>query len=148
MAGIILNGQKQLQSRFIKLASQQMSHTDEHLGCARIIPRAQAERSLDMLQREIWLTRSQPETSADVPAVGKTWIERERPIDEPDHGVDVLTQHAQHESGDGEDTWVVIAGVQRLPCEIDGLAPRCADVLQPSSARRMWQSAAHASTRP
>ena len=85
-----------------------------------------------MLEREIRLTRSQPETGANVPAVGKTRIERERTIDQSDHGINVFAQHGQHESSHSEDARLVLTGIQRLPGEIGSPAPRCLEVIGPA----------------
>ena len=45
-----------------------------------------------MLDREIALTGLDPKNSADIPAAGVAGVQRERAVDQPDHGVDILAK--------------------------------------------------------
>src|ERR1700730_7985111 len=75
-----------------------------------------------MLDRLIGLAGPKPETAAQVPAAGEAWVERERAVDQPDHGADVLAEKRQHEGGVGEDARVVLPRLERLPSKTAGLA--------------------------
>src|SRR5260370_27749744 len=85
-----------------------------------------------MLDREIGLAGPDPEHTAHMPAAGVARVERERTVDQPDHGADILAQMSQHESGDGEDAGVVLRHLQRLPGEIAALAAGCPPFLDPN----------------
>src|SRR5260370_23502808 len=97
-----------------------------------MLARAQAQRGLDVVEREIVLTGKYPETAAQIPAAGIARVERERTVHQPDHGADILAQMSQHESGDGEDAGVVLRHLQRLPGEIAALAAGCPRFLDPT----------------
>src|SRR3954454_17246667 len=75
-----------------------------------------------MLDREIVLTGPDPESAARMPAAGKARVERERTVDQPDHGADVLAEIRQQEGGVGEDARVILSRLERLPSKIDALA--------------------------
>src|SRR5216684_2099199 len=87
-----------------------------------MLARAQAQRGLDMLDREIGLAGKYPEKAACIPAASEARVERERTVDQPDHGTDVLAEKSQHEGGVGEDARVVLCHLERLPSKIGGLA--------------------------
>ena len=74
-----------------------------------------------MLDREIGLPGPGPENAAAIPTVGETRVERQGPVDHPDHGTNVLAEIRQHEGGVGEDAWVILRHLERLPSKIDGL---------------------------
>src|SRR5260370_42491918 len=75
-----------------------------------------------MFDREIGLTGPEPEEAADSPALGVARVERQRTVDQPDHGTEVLAGLSQHDGGDGEDARVVLRHLERLPGEIAALA--------------------------
>src|SRR6266446_4690182 len=77
-----------------------------------------------MLDREIGLAGKYPEKAARIPAAGEARMEREHPVDQPDHGADVFAEMHQHEGGVDKDARVVLRYLERLPSEIAGLAPR------------------------
>src|SRR5580700_4709860 len=85
-----------------------------------------------MLDREIVLTGIYPEHAAQIPAAGVARIERQRAVDQPDHGADILAEIRQSIGGVGEDTRVVLRHLERLPSEIDGLAPGRLRLLGPA----------------
>src|SRR5260370_23257010 len=87
-----------------------------------MLARAEAQRGLEMLDREIGLAGPDPEKAAHIPAAGEARVERERTVDQPHHGADVLAELSQHESGVGEDARVVLCHLERLPSEIAGPA--------------------------
>ena len=45
-----------------------------------------------MLNREIVLTGPNPEKAAQIPAAREARVERERAVDQPDHGADILAE--------------------------------------------------------
>ena len=85
-----------------------------------------------MLDREIGLTGPDPENAAHKPAAGEARVERQRTVDQPDHGADVLAEISQHEGGVGEDARVVLPRLERLPSKIAGLAASCLRLLGPA----------------
>src|SRR5215813_8640125 len=84
-----------------------------------------------MLDREIVLTGPGPEAAAKMPAAGKARVECQRTVDQPDHGADVLAEIRQQGGGVGEDTRVVLPGLERLPSKIDALAAICLRLFGP-----------------
>ena len=68
-----------------------------------------------MLDREIGLTGEDPEKAAHKPAAGKARVKRKRPVDQPDHGADVLAEVRQHQGGVGEEAGVILPHLERLP---------------------------------
>src|SRR5215831_1193319 len=78
-----------------------------------------------MRDREVGLTGMYPEKTADIPAAGEARVERERTVDQPDHGTDVLPELTQHESGVREDARVVLPRLERTPGKIYALAAGC-----------------------
>ena len=78
-----------------------------------------------MLDREIVLTGKDPEKAAHKPAAGEARVERQRTVDQPDHGTDILAELRQHLGGVGEDARVVLRHLERLPSKIAGLAAIC-----------------------
>ena len=55
-AWIVLNGHEQLRRRLVKLAFEEIGSADRGHGLTHPLARAQAQRGLDMLDREIGLT--------------------------------------------------------------------------------------------
>src|SRR5690349_10684361 len=78
-----------------------------------------------MRDREVGLTGLYPEKTANIPAAGEARVERERTVDQPDHGTDVLPELTQHESGVREDAGVVLPRLERTPGKIYALAAGC-----------------------
>ena len=102
-----------------------------------------------MLDREIGLTGPEPEKAGQISAAGEARVERERPVDQPDHGADILAQSSQHEGGVGKDARVVLPQLERLPSEAAGLAAGASgSSAQASMTSRRWQYAAQASAGP
>src|SRR5215475_339273 len=75
-----------------------------------------------MRDREVGLTGMCPEKTADIPAAGEARVQRERSVDQPDRGTDVLPELTQHKSGVREDSRVVLPRLKRTPGKIDPLA--------------------------
>src|ERR1700730_12601740 len=78
-----------------------------------------------MLDCEIVLASPEPQTAAQIPAAGEAQVERERTVEQPDHGADVLAELSQHPGGGSEDARVVLPHFERLPSKIDGFAAGC-----------------------
>src|SRR4030081_1610169 len=93
-----------------------------------------------MLYREIVLTGPDPEGAARTPAAGKARVERQRTVNEPDHGADVLAEIRQHLRGAGEDARVVLSHVERLPGKIDALAAICLRRFGPVGSQTLRRS--------
>src|ERR1700730_13421853 len=85
-----------------------------------------------MLDCEIGLAGPDPDVAAHIPAVGIARVERERTVDQPDHGTDVLSEASQHKCGVGEDARVALPHLERLPSEVAGLATACLRVFGPA----------------
>ena len=85
-----------------------------------------------MLDREIVLAGPVPENATQKPAAGEARVERERTVDKPDYGTDVLAEMSQNKGRVGEDARVVLRHLERLPSEIDGFAAGCLRLLGPA----------------
>ena len=57
--------------------------------------RTEAQRGLDVLDRNVGLARPLPEDAAEVPAAGVVRVERQCAINQCDHGADVLAEIRQ-----------------------------------------------------
>src|SRR5580693_6963076 len=91
----------------IESAGQEMCLADDGERRADSGAGAEAQRGLDMRDRNIRLPRRHPEHPADVPAAREIWIEREGTVDQCHHGVDVLAKIGQSLCSIREDAWVV-----------------------------------------
>src|SRR5215472_14322161 len=102
-----------------------------------------------MLNCEIEMTRPEPEDPAPVPAAGEARIECQRPIDQPDHGVDVLAEICERVGGMHQDDRVVATTSSARRANSIAL-PRIASgaSVQPSLTARIWQIAAQESAGP
>src|SRR6516164_6816445 len=85
-----------------------------------------------MLDREIWLTGPDPQKATHKPAASEARVESQRPVDQSDHGLYILAEIRQHESGVDEYTRVVISDFERLPREFDGLLTRFFRLCRPA----------------
>src|SRR6516164_3530327 len=75
-----------------------------------------------MLDREVGLTGPDPEHAAPIPAASEARVERQRTIDQPDHGADILAEIRQRLRGIGEGARVVLRHLERLSRKSCGLA--------------------------
>ena len=102
-----------------------------------------------MLNCEIEMTRPEPEDPAPVPAAGEARIECQRPIDQPDHGIDVLAEISERVGGMHQDDRVIAAHLQRPAREFDSFASDSLRRVGPAVIDRpQWQIAAHESAGP
>src|SRR5215831_9876821 len=75
--------------------------------------RAEAQRGLDMRDRQIRLAGPQTKETADIPSAGGARVERKGALDDRDHGVDVLAELRQHKGGIGENRGVIARSFKR-----------------------------------
>src|SRR5689334_18080802 len=85
-----------------------------------------------MLDCEIVLTGKYPEKTAHPPAACEARVERERTIDKPDHGTNVLAEASQDEGRARENTRIVLRHLKRLPGKVDALVTMCLRRVGPS----------------
>src|SRR5215471_13516107 len=85
-------------------------------------PRAEPQRSLDMLDSEVGLARGQPEGGADVPPAREIRVQSERTVDQRYHGADILAEIRQGESGIDNSARIVTRHLQGLSGETRTLA--------------------------
>ena len=88
--------------------SEEIGQADYVQGLTHGLARAQAQRGLDMLDCEIGLAGPELEKAAHIPAAGEARVQRERPVDQPDHRTDILAECSQHSGGVGEDARIAI----------------------------------------
>src|SRR5215472_4922990 len=86
------------------------------------LARAQPQRGLGMLDREIMLPRPQPQHATQKPATRETRGKGEGAVDQRHHRIDPLAEIGEYEGGVGEDARIVPSHLERLPGEIDALA--------------------------
>src|SRR5215469_18493641 len=75
--------------------------------------RAEAQRALDMRDRQIRLACPQTKETADIPSAGGARVERKGALDERDHSFDVLAELRQHKGGIGENRGVIARRFKR-----------------------------------
>src|SRR5271157_3248199 len=120
-ARILLDCEEQLRHGLIEAPAQEM-------GLAYYIERradagagAEAQRGLDMLDRDVGLARPSPEDAADKPASSVVRVEREGSVNQRHHGADILAEIGQRLGGIGQDARVVADHFQGSPREIGAL---------------------------
>src|SRR5882757_5906729 len=105
---MVLNVQQQLRRRFIELALEEIGPTYHGKRVTHTLARAQTQRGLDVLDREIVLTDQEPDLTAEIPTAGEARVQSERTVDQPDRGPDVLAEIRQREGCIGEGARVVL----------------------------------------
>src|SRR6516162_273655 len=73
--------------------------------------RAEAQRGLYMVHRDVKLARPMSENAADVPPAGEAGVERQCTIDQCDHGADVLAEIRQRHGSIRKNTRIVAPAV-------------------------------------
>ena len=129
---MVLNGQDQLVRRFVELTFQEIRLTHHRQGGADRLAGAQPHGGLEMLDCEIVLASKCPEKTANKPAASEARVERERPVNQPNHCADVFAEIPQHVGRVGEDTRVALPSLERLPREVDAFAARRPRLFSPS----------------
>ena len=69
--------------------------------------RAEAQRGLEMFDRDVRLARPTSEGATDVPAAGLVRVEREGSIDQRHHGTDVLAEIGKCDGGIRQNPWII-----------------------------------------
>jgi hypothetical protein len=101
-----------------------------------------------MLDRDIGLAGPEPENAAHKPAAGIARVDRERTVDQPHHGGDILAEIRQRESGVGKNARIVVHLLERLPSKIAGLAAGCLRVFGPAFSNELDVAVIRASGDP
>src|SRR5215469_15421391 len=84
---------------------------------------AQAQKPLEMLQRQIGLAGKKPNQTAQIPTASKTRIESETAVDQLHCDINVLAIVPEHQSNDSKDAGVVGAALERLSGKLDTCVP-------------------------
>ena len=123
MARIFSDCENQLGHCFVEIPPEEMRCADNPQRRAHSGPGTKAQRDLRMPDRRVELGRvcPIPEIAADLPASRETRVERERAVDQPQHGTDVLTEKGQRDGGVHQDARIVAARSQGSPCEVCAL---------------------------
>ena len=87
-----LQGTEQHRPSLLKLSAKNMTDTDPQERCGDRITRAEAQRNLEMLNRQVGFPTPQPEPAAAKPPEGKAWVELPGAVDQGDGGIDVLVK--------------------------------------------------------
>src|SRR6266567_5036230 len=74
-----------------------------------------------MLDRDVQLSRPHPQVPTEVPATREIRVERQRTVNQCNHGAEVLTEIGQREGGICEGARLVAGHFQGSPGEIDAL---------------------------
>src|SRR5712691_22 len=96
------------------------------------IARAEAQRHIEMFEREIGVPGIVSEHPAPMPTASKARVEGETPVDQSDCGIDILAGSTENEGSDGENVGVVGAGSERSSSKIDARAPVRLTVIRPA----------------
>src|SRR6516165_6402421 len=83
--------------------------------------RAEAQRGLEMFDRDVGLARPTSEGATDVPAAGVVRVEREGSIDQRHHGTDVLAEIGKCEGGIRQNPWIIASHFKGSSREADAL---------------------------
>src|SRR5215471_13766941 len=81
----------------------------------------EAQRGFDVLDRDVGVARPYPELTADEPAAREVRVERQRTIDQRQHGADVLSEIGQRDRGIRQNARVVAGHFKGSPGEIGAL---------------------------
>src|SRR5882757_5142960 len=96
------------------------------------LTRAEAYRSLEMLDRQCALTRIQPLKSAEAPSVGAARIKYRRTVGNRDRGIDVLVEIAQSVCDESERDCIVSTQKERPTREINADAAIARAIFDPA----------------
>src|SRR6516162_7271864 len=83
--------------------------------------RAEAQRGLEMFDRDVGLARPTSEDATDVPAAREIWIEGQSTVNQCHHGPDVLAEIGKCERGIRQNARIVAGNFQSSSCEADPL---------------------------
>src|SRR6516225_9038924 len=99
-----------------------MRSADDIVSPADALARAETQRILSVLDRDVELTRQKPEAGADIPAARKARVEHERAVNQRHHRADVLTEEHKGKRSIGQDPRVIPSHLQSPPSENGGFA--------------------------
>jgi hypothetical protein len=120
---LLLDCKKQLRLRLIETLREEEGTADD---CQRrhAYSRAGAEpqRGFQMLDCQIELPGTRPESSAEVPAARETRVQPQSAIDQRDHCAEIFPEDPQRERGIGKYGRVVAMRLQGAPSEINTFA--------------------------
>jgi len=94
-------------SGFVKSPGKKVANSDPHHDPRRGIARIEAQRGLEVVNREIRLPSPQPEPATPVPSASEARVELERTVDQCDGGIDVLAEITQHVGSAAEHVCIV-----------------------------------------
>jgi hypothetical protein len=109
--------------------------------------RVEAQRSLEMLDREIGLPRPQPEPPAPLPTTSETRIEFQAAVEQGDGDINFFAEIGECVSSLTEDIRIVAGYLKCPPCEID-TSPAILFWVQPLRWSWWWSDAACAKAEP
>jgi hypothetical protein len=99
MGGVLLDRQEQFRHGLCEAPAEKMrvAYLKERRADSR--PRAEAQRGIDMFDRDVGLTRPIPEGATEQPTAREIRVERQGTVDQCHHGVDVLAKIGQRNGG-------------------------------------------------
>ena len=109
-----------------------MTDTDPQERCGDRITRAEAQRSLEMLNREVGVPLPQPEPTAAEPPEGETRVKLSGAVDQGGGGIKVFAEISERVGSAAKDIGILPGDPQRPPGKIDAFAAVCRRVLCPS----------------
>src|SRR5262249_18626588 len=95
IARIVLDRDEQFRHRLMETPAVEMRGAYYKERRAAAGTRTEAQRGLDMLDRNVGFARPLPEDAAEVPAAGVVRVERQGTVDQRHHSVDVLAEIRQ-----------------------------------------------------
>src|SRR6516225_11239470 len=113
VCGAFVDRYKKLGDRCIELPLEHMRGADHRQMRTEPLARAEAQRVLDMRDRQVGLAGPQTKETADIPSAGGARVEREGALDQRDHGADILAELRQHKGGIGENRGVIARRFKR-----------------------------------
>src|ERR1700757_3876251 len=88
----LLQRTEQHRPGLLKLSAKNMADTDPQEGCGNRITRAEAQRSLEMLNRQVGFPAPQPEPTAAEPPEGEARVKLPGAVDQGDGGIEVFAE--------------------------------------------------------
>src|SRR5208283_6213430 len=120
-ARIILDGEKEFRHCLIEAPAEEMCLAYYSERRADAGARAEAQRGLEMFDRDVGLARPLPESAADQPAARVVRVEGESTVDQCHHGADVLAEIAKCEGGIRQNARIIAGHFEGSSCEVDAL---------------------------
>src|SRR5215472_9780301 len=118
---ILLDREAEVRHRLIEAPAKEMRYAHCKARRPDSGARAEPQRRLEMLDRNVGPARPIPEGAADVPAACVIRIERQGTVNQLDHYVDILAEIGKRMGCIREDARIVARHFQGLPCELGAL---------------------------